>query len=447
MTLSFALLLRPGGYSSGSWRDPSSRVAEGTQLSLYADLARRAEDAGIDALFMADALALARDRSDHLAQPLEPLTLLSALAAVTSHIGLIGTISTTYTEPYNVARQLASLDHLSGGRAGWNVVTTADETASRNFGLDAHAAHATRYARADEYQQVVKRLWHSWAVDAIEIDRVAGTQTREDGIRPVGFRGEHIRVDGALNVPRPPQGWPLLAHAGQSPDGLAVAARHAELLFSVQQDVDSAAGFAAGLRDRLVAAGRPADGIRILPGLIPVVGSTEAEARRREQELREWGADADTATEVSWVLGFDIRTAPAERVVRAEEVVPPSAVNGPQSWYSQVHAFLAAQPRTVAEIRRKFAGAGRSGHLRIVGTPEQVAAELGRWHARGAADGFVVQAPVLPRDTDDFYDQVLPLLERDGLFDPEYRGRTLRENLGLPPSPAGVSEDEEVVRA
>jgi len=432
MTLSFALLLRPGGYSSGSWRDPSSRIDEATDLRLYVDLARRAEAAGIDALFMADALALGRDRGDHLAQPLEPLTLLSALAAVTSHIGLIATISTTYTEPYNVARQLASLDHISGGRAGWNVVTTADETASRNFGHDSHAAHAVRYARADEYQQAVKRLWSSWAADAVQIDRAAGTQTREGSIRPVDFHSDHISIAGALNVPRPPQGWPLLAHAGQSPDGLAVAARHAELIFSVQQDVRTAASFAENVRARLVAEGRPADGIRILPGLIPVVGSTEEEARRLERELREWGADADTATELSWVLGFDVRTSDPDRVVESGQLVPPSAINGPQSWYSQVHAYLAAEPRTVTEIREHFAATGRSGHLRFVGSPEQVADALTEWHARRAADGFVIQAPVVPRDSDAFFDHVLPILERRGIWDPTYRGETLRENLGLP---------------
>lgn len=432
MSLSFALLLRPGGYSSGSWRDPSSRIDDIIDLRLYVELAQRAEAAGIDALFMADSLALGRDRGDHLAQPLEPITLLSALAAVTSHIGLIATISTTYTEAYNVARQLASLDHISGGRAGWNVVTTADESASRNFGQSSHAAHATRYARADEFQQALKRLWLSWDEDAIDINREAGTQTREGAIRAVDFHREHVSVAGALNVPRPPQAWPLLAHAGQSPDGLAVAARHAELIFSVQQDLSTAAAFAADVRARLVAEGRPANGVRILPGLIPVVGSTEAEARRLERELREWGADADTATELSWVLGFDVRTADPERIVDAADLVPPSAINGPQSWYSQVHAVLAREALSVARIREHFAGTGRSGHLRLVGTPEQVAASLTEWHARGAADGFVIQAPVVPRDANAFYDEVLPILERDGVWDPAYSGSTLRENLGLP---------------
>lgn len=433
MTLSFALLLRPGGYSSGAWRSAESRIDDVTDLRLYVDLAQRAEAAGIDALFMADALALSRDRGDQLAQPLEPITLLSALAAVTSHIGLIATISTTYTEPYNVARQLASLDHISGGRAGWNVVTTADESASRSFGRDLHAAHAARYHRADEYQDAVTQLWLSWAEDAIAIDRERGTQTREGRIRSIDFRGDQVTVSGALNVPRPPQTWPLLAHAGQSADGLEVAARHAELLFSVQHDVAGAAAFATSLRARLAAVGRPAAGIRILPGLIPIVGSTEGEARRIERELREWGADADTAGEISWVLGFDVRDADPDHLVLPSELVPPTAINGPQSWYSQIHAYLDVEPRTVWQIREHFAGTGRSGHLRIVGTPEQVADRLEEWYRAGAADGFVIQAPVVPRDSDAFFDEVLPILQRRGLHEPAYRGATLRENLGLPP--------------
>jgi N-acetyl-S-(2-succino)cysteine monooxygenase len=432
--LSFALLLRPGGYSTGSWRLAGSRVEEATELSLYIDLARQAEAEGIDAIFMADALSLYPSPGDHLAQPLEPVTLLSALAAVTDRIGLIGTISTTYTEPYNIARQLASLDHLSAGRAGWNVVTTAagDEVA-RNFGRDRHLAHATRYARADEYQDAVKRLWLSWDADAVDIDRTAGRHTRQDSIHAVDFVGEHLSVAGPLNVPRSPQEWPLLAHAGQSPDGLAVAYKHAELLFSVQQEAESAARFAAGIRAGLRNHGRPGDGLRILPGLIPIVADTEAEALALDRELRELGGVEDTRGELSWVLGFDVATADPDRVVGPDELVSPDDIQGPQSWYRQVHEAVTERPQTVREIRARFDTAGRSGHLKVVGSPEQVADELARWHDVGAAHGFVVQPPVVPQSTDAFYSSVLPLLRERGYLSAPDAGPTLRERLGLPP--------------
>lgn len=433
--LSFALLLRPGGYSTGSWRLPGTRIEEATSLSLYIDLARQAEAAGVDALFLADSLGIAPSSSDHLAQPLEPLTLMSALAAVTDRIGFVGTISTTYSEPYNVARQLASLDHISNGRAGWNVVTTAagDEVA-RNYGRDRHLAHATRYDRADEYQEVVKRLWLSWDADAIDVDREAGTQTRPDSIHSVDYAGGHISVAGPLNVPRSPQEWPLMAHAGQSPDGLAVAFRHAELIFSVQQDIDSAAAFVDTIRAGLRAQGRPEDGLKVLPGLIPVIAETEEEAAELDRTFRRLGGEKDTEQELSWVLGFDITAADQDRLVDTASLVVPEQVVGPQSWYRQVHAAVSATPQTVREIRARFAAVGRSGHLRLVGTPEQVADELIRWHDAGAAHGFIIQPPTVPQSTDIFFERVLPILRERGYLPPLDAGTvTLRQRLGLPP--------------
>ncbi|MGO3884955.1 MAG: NtaA/DmoA family FMN-dependent monooxygenase [Mycetocola sp.] len=435
--LTFALLLRPGGYSSGSWRVPGSRIEEATQLQLFADVAAHAEAAGVDALFFADSLALPTSAVDHISQPLEPLTLVGALAALTSRIGFIATASTTYNEPYNLARQFATLDHLSSGRVGWNVVTTAagDEVA-RNFGRDRHLAHDTRYARADEFQTAVKALWLSWDRDAIRVDRDRGVQTADNSIHPVDYVGAHLSVAGPLNVPRPPQQWPLMAHAGQSAEGLDVAQNHAELIFSVQHDVTKAAQFKREVAHRLQAQGRPAHGIKVLPGLIPIIGETAEAAAELDSLYRELGGESDSTDELSWVLGYDVRTADQDHVVTAADLSNPDQVQGGQSWYRQIQQLVTEYPQTVGELRTRLSTVGRFGHFRVVGTPEQVADELAAWHDSGAADGFVVQLPVLPGVDDLFLNRVLPILRDRGYVPPLGAApTTLRERLGLPSLP------------
>lgn len=433
--LNLFLLLRPGGYISGSWRMPETRIEEAGDFSLYRDMTVTAERGGFDAVFFADALSLYDSPADHIAQPVEPITMLSALATVTTRVGLVATISTTYSEPYNVARQLAQLDRISDGRAGWNVVTTTAPSAAANFGTSALPQHAARYARADEFQAVAKRLWLSWDADAIAVDRAAGTQTRPGSIRPIDFSGEHFTVAGPLNIPRTPQEWPLMVHAGQSADGLAVALRNAEVLFGVQHDINEAAAFVQRVREGLRQAGRPENGLRVLPGLNAIIGDTAKEAEELDRELRRLGGESDIDSELSWVLGFDVREAPQDSVVDPTSMVSPETISSSQTWYSQVHTLVSERPQTVREVRDRLKQqqVGRSGHLRLVGTPEMIADELVRWHNAGAAHGFVVQPPMVPQSVDDFAAKVIPILRERGVVQNiEDQPGVLRDRLGLP---------------
>ncbi|RKN10909.1 LLM class flavin-dependent oxidoreductase [Streptomyces radicis] len=427
------LLLRPGGYHRAAWRAPDSPVDRATTLAPYLQLARAAEDARFDAVFMADAVSLYADPWDHLDQPLEPLTVLSALAPLTEAIGLVATVSTTYYEPYNLARLLASLDHLSGGRAGWNVVTTADPRSAGNFGAAPHPDHAVRYRRAAEFVAVLRALWDSWDDDAAVVDRAAGELTRASRIHPADHHGAFFDVAGPLNVPRPPQGHPVLAHAGQSRDGLAVAPGYAEVLFAVQHDLDTARAFHADIGRRVAAAGRDPRELAVLPGLFAVVGGTEQEARRKAAELRELdGGSGALADELSALLGVDLSARAPDDLVHADEIAAPETLLGPQSWYGLLHRRLTERPTTVARLLDHHARVGRSGHLQLVGTPEQIADEIERWFTGRACDGFVLQPTTVPGSVTDFTTEVVPLLRRRGLFRNDYDGTTLRDHLGLP---------------
>ncbi|MGW6643703.1 LLM class flavin-dependent oxidoreductase [Streptomyces iakyrus] len=419
------------GHHEASWRLPESDPYAHVDLAHYVRLARTAERGTFDSLFLADGPQLWSSVGQRPAGALEPITLLTALATATEHIGLIATASTSYNSPYNLARKFATLDHLSGGRAGWNIVTTAGAEAARNFGLDAEPAHAERYARAAEFLDVALKLWDSWEDDAIVADKTAGVWGDDAKIHPPRHQERFFSVEGALNVPRSPQGYPLLVQAGSSEDGKRFAARYAEAVFTAQQTAEDARAFYADLKSRTIAAGRDADHIKVLPGIVPVIGSTEAEARADEQVLEDHIVHAHGVNHLERLLHLDPGTLELDGPLPAD-LPPESAIEGAKSRYTLVVGLARRERLTVRQLIGRLGG-GR-GHLTFAGTPEQVADTIQLWFESGAADGFNIMPPVLPSGLDAFVDHVVPILRARGLLRTGYGDarRTLRERYGLP---------------
>ena len=418
------------GHHEASWRLPESDPYAHVDLRHYTRLAQTAERGTFDSLFLADSPQLWGELGQRPAGALEPLTLLTALATATEHIGLIATASTSYNSPYNLARRLASLDIVSGGRAGWNIVTTAGAEAARNFGLEQEPAHAERYARAAEFLDVALKLWDSWEDDTIVADKAAGVWGDDDKIHPARHEGPYFRVGGALNVPRSPQGYPLLVQAGSSADGKAFAARYAEAVFTAQQTLADAQSFYADIKDRTEQAGRHPGHLKVLPGIVPVLGSTEAEARAAEQVLEDHIVPEHGLRRLERLLQLTPGDLELDRQLPAE-LPPESAVEGAKSRYTLVVELARRERLTVRQLIGRLGG-GR-GHQTFAGTPEQIADRIETWFTRGAADGFNIMPPVLPSGLDAFVDHVVPILRARGLFRTEYGPkRTLRERYGLP---------------
>jgi FMN-dependent oxidoreductase (nitrilotriacetate monooxygenase family) len=438
-TVHLNAFLMSTGHHEASWRLPESDPRANTDIEHFKALARTAERGTFDSLFLADSPALWGDVSHRPAGVIEPLTLLTVLATVTEHIGLIATASTTYNSPYNLARRFASLDHVSDGRAGWNIVTTAGPAAARNFGLDDAPAHAERYERAAEFTDVALRLWDSWAEDVYVGDKALGVWGDQRKIRPPRHTGRFYSVEGALNIPRSPQGHPLLVQAGSSPDGKDFAARYAEAVFTAQQTFAEAKAFYADLKARTQAAGRAADDIKILPGLVPVLGSTEAEARARDAQLEELITYEHGQRHLAALLQVPIEQLELDARLPAD-LPPPRLINGAQSRYELIVELATRDRLTVRELIGRLGG-GR-GHRTFAGTPEQVADEIESWFRGGAADGFNIMPPVLPSGLELFVDEVVPILRARGLFRSEYvPDQTLRGRYGLEAPhriPAGI---------
>jgi FMN-dependent oxidoreductase (nitrilotriacetate monooxygenase family) len=427
--LNLNLFIYPGGHHEAAWRYKDSEPERVLDISFYQDLARRAEAAKFDAVFFADGPALA-DNIRHASRfRLEPLTWLSAIAAVTSRIGLIGTASTTYTEPYNLARQFASLDHLSRGRAGWNIVTTSAANAAQNFGLPAHPIHADRYDRAREYLDVVTRLWDSWEDDALVIDKASGIFADTDRIHAIEHIGHHFKVAGPLNTPRTPQGRPVYVQAGASDDGRAFAARYAEAIFTAHQTLANAQAFYGDIKRQAAGFGRNPDHIKILPGISPFIGGTEAEAKRLEQDFNDLIQPEYSLGQLQRMIGLDLSRhdldAPFPRhLVRTDGEL------GVASRFQVVLDIVDREKPTIRQLIQRLAG-GRGHHV-IAGTPEQIADAMQTWSENGAADGFNVMPPYFPGGFDVFASEVVPILRRRGLFREDYTGTTLRDHFGLP---------------
>jgi FMN-dependent oxidoreductase (nitrilotriacetate monooxygenase family) len=423
-----AFLMAPGHHDA-AWRHPDSRPHRATDVRYFQELARTAERGLLDSIFFADGLAVWGRLGSNVSGGLEPLTLLSAIAAVTEHVGLIATASTTFNEPFHLARKFASLDHISGGRAGWNIVTSGSLAEAANFNLDEHVEHSVRYERAAEFLDVATQLWDSWADDAVVLDKTAGVYADPARVRQVDHTGLFFKVRGPLNVQRTPQGWPLLVQAGSSEDGKEFAARYAEAVFTAQQTLEDAVTFAKDVKARAASYGRGDQLPLILPGICPVIGSTEAEARQLDEELTNLQVIDYGLAQLSNMLDTDLSGYPLDGPV-PEHLLPTEAqVNGNKSRFTLVAELARRERLTIRQIIARLGG-GR-GHRVVVGTPEQIADAMEEWFRAGAADGFNIMPPVLPTGLEVFVDEVVPVLQRRGLFRTEYTGTTLREHYGL----------------
>ncbi|GAA4604457.1 FMN-dependent oxidoreductase (nitrilotriacetate monooxygenase family) [Actinoplanes octamycinicus] len=417
------------GHHEASWRLPESDPYASWDVRHFQELARIAERGKLDSIFFADSPVLQGHPGRRPAGRLEPTVLLTAIAAVTEHIGLIATASTSYNEPYNLARRFASVDHVSGGRAGWNIVTTAGADAARNFGLDDVPLHAERYARAGEFLEVATKLWDSWADDAVLADKAAGVHADAEKVRAIHHRGRFFRVDGPLNVPRSPQGYPLLVQAGSSEDGKEFAARWAEAVFTAQQTLAEAQAFYRDLKERAAALGRDPDGIKILPGIVPVIGDTEAEARELDAELERLISPEYAKRQLAERFQLDPDDLDLDQPL-PDDLPAEDEIEGAKSRYTLIVDLARRENLTVRQLIGRLGG-GR-GHRTFAGTPVQVADAIEEWCDNGAADGFNIMPAVLPSGLTAFVDKVVPILQERGRFRTEYDGTTLRDHYGLP---------------
>lgn len=421
--------MRPVSIHTGAWRYPGAYPDANFNFAHLKRFARKLEAGKFDAFFMADHLAVlnmpveALKRS-HTVTSFEPFTLLSALAGATERIGLVATASTTFDAPYHVARRFASLDHISGGRAGWNIVTTSNPDAALNFGLTEHKEHGERYDRAREFYEVVTGLWDSFADDAFTRDRESGLYFDPDRMHVLDHKGEHLSVRGPLNIARPVQGWPVIVQAGASEAGRQLAAETAEAVFAAHRTLAEGQAFYADIKERMAKFGRAPDHLKILPGVLVIVGDSVEEAREKRALLDSFVHYDSAIASLSIALGHD-----------ASGFDP----DGPLPDIPDTNASKSGRERTIAlarnenlTVRQLAQRLGGYGGLAFVGTPATIADAMEQWLVERGSDGFNVMFPYLPDGLDDFVDKVVPELQRRGLFRTEYAGTTLRDHLGLP---------------
>ncbi|AEI45474.1 LLM class flavin-dependent oxidoreductase [Paenibacillus mucilaginosus] len=419
------------GHHVAAWRHSEAEAQGVLDFKFYKKLAQTAERGKFDMVFLADGLAV-WDRFgtgiSHTvnARP-EPLTLLSALSAVTEHIGLAATVSTTYNEPFHVARKFASLDHLSGGRAAWNVVTSSGENEAHNFSRDSHLLHEKRYERAREFVDVVRALWDSWEDGALLIDKESGLFADKDKVHYVNHKGEAFSVKGPLNIARPPQGHPVVIQAGSSEAGKELAAETAEVIFTAWQTLEEAQKFYSNVKGRMLQYGRTPDELKIMPGVFPIIGRTRAEAEAKAEQLKELIHPTAGVGLLSALISYDLTPYPVDGPL--PELPDIRDINGGKSRFQLLKDLADREGLTIRGLYQRIAGA--RGHREILGTPAEIADQLEEWFVNGAADGFNIMPPTLPGGLDDFVELVIPELQRRGLFRTEYEGATLRENLGL----------------
>ena len=426
-----AFIMQTGGHIAG-WRHRLATDRALCDVDYFVSCAQTAERGKFDAVFFADSLGYPGSRSKETFEgqetpKLDPLLLLSAVAPETQRVGLIGTASTTYNEPYPTARRFATLDHISRGRAGWNIVTSTMENEAHNHGFENHMEHAQRYERAAEFVDAARKLWDSWQSGALLADQASGRYTDASKISGVNHDGRHFRVAGPINLPRSPQGHPVLVQAGASADGRAFAARYAEVIFTSHPAIESAITFRAEMQERAASFGRPKDAIKVLPAITPYIERTREEAQAFKQELDELIPLPIALDKLEILLGgFDLSGCDLGGPLPE---LPQEFLQGQSSTRDRVLEAAAREGATVRKLAYQVAG-GRTSSAAI-GTAEDVADMLSEWYEAGAADGFIISPPVLASGLEVFVDQVVPILQSRGLFRKDYEGETLRDHLGI----------------
>ncbi|HXP04538.1 MAG TPA: LLM class flavin-dependent oxidoreductase [Stellaceae bacterium] len=420
-------VLGTGNHSAG-WRYEGAFRTH-MELPVMQEIARIAERGKFDLLFISDSMVM--DPTDHpsFLCRFEPTTLITALSQTTTHIGLGATVSTSFNEPFNVARIFGSIDHLSGGRAAWNVVTSSNAKAAQNFNLDEHLDHELRYARAEEFVDVVRGLWDCWDDGAIVADPATGQFVDADKVCPLNHKGRFFQVKGPINMARCPQGHPVIIQAGGSPSGLELAARTADVVFSVVQELEPAKAAYADLKGRMAKYGRSPDEIAVLPGVMPIVGATEEEARAKLAKLQSFISPTNALTLVASRIGYDVSGHDLDG-----PVPPPPPFQGSRTFTHVLYEMAKREKITLRDLYNLTAAA--RGHWVLCGTVRKIADTLEQWFVEGAADGFNILPAYFPGGFADFVDRVIPELQRRGLFRRDYEGNTLRDHFGLAPVPS-----------
>lgn len=425
--LALAVFLTRHGHHPGAWRQPSSAEPGKPDFAYWADLVRTAERGKLDAAFFADFVGQSGARTKgierrHAFLDFEPLTVIAALASITSRIGLVATVNTNFEQPYSLARRFASLEYISNGRTGWNIVSSLADGAAQSYGLDARYSHDERYARADDFVELAKALWDSWDDDAFEgADKDSGVYLRADGVHPVHHRGPFHHADTVLDMPRPVQGYPVFAQAGNSDTGRDFAAKHAEMIYAAAQFLEEAQSFYADVKGRMAKYGRDPDTLKVMPGLSFAIGSSLQEAQDKFGALEE---KVDFSGDLN-LMGHDVSAYPLDGPLPDL----PEPENGKGRW-RQLTALARRENLTIRQLFLRFNAV--RGHRVVLGTPVQIADQIQDWFERDAADGFNLIPPLMPSSLTEFVDLVVPELQRRGLFRTEYEGTTLREHLGLP---------------
>jgi alkanesulfonate monooxygenase len=425
----------PTGNHVAAWLSPDAQIDAGTNFQHYVELAQTAERGKFDLMFLADAVATRDGNLEALSRwPqymafFDPISLLCGISGLTERIGLVATATTSYNEPYDIARRYASLDHMSHGRAGWNIVTSANLTEAYNFGREAHYEHGERYDRALEFTEIVRGLWDSWEDDAFLRDRRSGRYFDPAKLHYLNHKGEHFSVRGPLNVARPPQGHPVLFQAGSSEVGREFAARYAEGVFNTLLTLDLARSFYQDLKRRMAKYGRAPQHLKVMPGLNPIVGRTVQEAEEKLRFLTE-SIHPDVGLELisNSLGGFDLRDYPLDGPLPA--ALDTWQTKGSKGSFASLLGMARRENLTIRQTYQRFATA--RGNRTVIGTAEMIADDMQLWFEQGAVDGFLIQPATLPGGLNDFVEYVIPELQQRGLFRTEYEGVTLRDSLGLP---------------
>jgi alkanesulfonate monooxygenase len=420
----FGMFFAPGGHHMAAWRHPDAYPL-GFSFESYVKAAQLAERACFDMLFVADVFSLTPDGDRTDSFRFEPITLLTGLAMVTSRIGLVGTASTSFNEPYNIARKFVSLDHISKGRAGWNIVTSSSSIEALNYNLDGHYKHSERYARAREFVDVVRKLWDSCEDGALTIDKASGAFFDRERLHQIDHKGTYYKVRGPLSIPRAPQGHPVLVQAGSSEDGMSLAASVGEAIFTIQRTLEGAKDFYAGIKAKAAASGRNPDHALVMPGVVPYIGRTRQEAQDKYDELLSLIHPEAGLSALSKLMDVDLTGADVEK--------PFPALTADRIAHSRAGGIVETARKEGLSIRQVYERLSPTkGHRQVVGTATEIADTLQEWFEAGACDGYNFMPPMMPNGLDDFVELVIPELQRRGLFRKAYRGNTLRDHLGLP---------------